>query len=335
MAGDKYQVYNMSHSIFAFIKNILSTSNCCIIYDQLIKFPTEYIGPLDQVKKLIRCNSESAFKNKYFVNISQETLVDLLSMDGLTMEEIGVLHACAKWVDEEIKRLNLKLNRTNKQMVFKPIKNFIRFSEITLDELRNFDQIKDLLSSDELSSLFLHHLNISKFALVCNTTRKRLELRSAYCNKQNKNTLHSIQQYRDAQHYNTQMNFSELSFVFKASKHINIINIGTFLPTKIQGLELSIYDVARGLKLELNYETLHSSSDNLLSIHLIDSVPILSAKDYRFVFKFQSNTIVNSQLSRDTKLISEGKDEPLVCNVTSQANNGYHCLKGIDFYLLS
>lgn len=327
MAGDKYQVYKMSEIMFAYIKNILSTSNCCIVYDQLMKFPSEYVVPLDQVKNIIRYNSQVAFTNKYFINISQKTLVDLLNFDSLSIKEIDVLKSCAKWVDEDIKRLNLESNKTNKRMIFKSIKNFIRFSEITFNELKNFDQIGELLSSDELGSLLLHLLNISKFTIECNTARITLEL-SAYCNRSTN--------ARPPPHVNNSLtNFSEFSLVFRASKCISITNIGTFLSTNIQGLEFSIYEMSKVLngllKVELNYEKLRSS-DNLWSFQFIDSVAIDSTKDYKFIFQFQNSTISSIQLSRDDKMTLKFQDESLVCNLTTAYN---HCLKQVDFYLMS
>lgn len=318
MAGDKYQVYNMNDAMFSFIKHILNPSNCCIIYDQLMKFPTDYVCvPLDQVETIIRCNSASAFKNKHFVKISQDTLLNLLSMDALSIDEIDVLTSCAKWVDEEIKRLNLESNTTNKQTVFEPIKNLIRFSKITFDQLKSCNPIKDLLSRDELCSLFLHLLNVSKFTIECNTARKKVELKSASCKNYQ---LDSYSRY-----------FSELSSIFKASDSIIIKNVYTFLPTHVQDLEFSINDMVNGLKnVELNYEKLHSKSGNCWYFRFIDAVKIDATKDYKFVFKFK-NAAIYSVLSLDTEMIVN--DSSLECKLSS--TDGYHCLKKIDFYQIS
>jgi len=298
-----------------------------------MKFPTEHIVPLDRVRKLICHNSAAAFQNKYFVNISQDTLVDLLSMDALNIKEIDVLKSCGKWIDEEIKRQNLELNQTNKQMVFEPIKNFIKFSEITFDELRRFYSIKDLLSSDELSSLFLHHLNISKFKVECNTKRMRLELRSANCNNVSNHPVVLNHGYTPIM-ATQQRNYSEFSLVFKTSKSIVITSIYTFLPITVRGLELSIYDMAN-VKVEFQYVMKYSQPDNLCYFQFTDSVAIDSTRDYRFVFKFQSTKIMHTQLSRDTTMIQWVKDVSLLFNLTSSVNQGYHCLNKIDFYSIS
>ncbi|KAG4071509.1 hypothetical protein HA402_011663 [Bradysia odoriphaga] len=324
VAGDKYQVYNMNDAMFSFIKDVLNASNCCIIYDQLMKFPSECVCvPVDQVRTMIRHNSRVTFKNEYFVNISQETLVDLLNMDVLSIDEIDVLRSCAKWVDEEIRRLNLESNAATKQKIFKPLKNLIGFSKITLDQLEHFSPIKDLLSSDELNSLFLHHLNISQFVIEYNAARKTLTLKSATCDK---NLRHTYETYED--------DYSEFRPVFNSSGEIFIAQIYTFLYKDIQDLEFSIHDNVSGQKVELNYEKL-PDVDGCWYFRFIDFVKIDAAKDYQFTFKFRYTAISDNELSCDTT-VKIRNASCLKCYLSSLSDsNGYHCLKKIDFYELS
>lgn len=338
MAGDKYLVYKMSDTMFSFIKNVLNLSNCFIIYNQLMKFPTGYACvPLDEVKTIIRYNSASAFMDKHFVNISQETLVDLLSMDVLNIEEIDVLRSCEKWVAEEIKQLNLEPNATNKQMVFKPIKNLIKFSKIPFDQLRNFNPIKDLLSSEELSSLFL---DVSKFTVECNTARKTL--RRASCSKHLNTPGHKYintkfgrafqvsSRYGSGSRTEPHRYFSEFSTVFKASGSIYITHVFTFLQTNVEDLKFSVK--VSGENVEINYEKLRSwtRGDNCWYFRLIDFVKIDATKDYEFAFKFRNTTIAYNKLSRDTTMIVD--DKSLDFNLSSI---GVHCLKRIDFFPIS
>ncbi|XP_037035621.1 BTB/POZ domain-containing protein 6-A-like [Bradysia coprophila] len=319
VAGDKYQVYNMNDAMFSFIKDVLNESNCCIIYDQLMKFPSEYLCvPVDQVRTMIRYNSGVAFNDEYFVDISQETLVDLLNMDALSLDEIDVLRSCAKWVDEEIRRLNLESNAANKQKIFKPFKNLIGFSRITLDQLEHFSPIKDLLSSDELSSLFLHHLNISQLTIECNAARKTLTLKSATCDRKLRDRLASHR--------------SEFRTVFNSSGEIFIAKIYSFLHIEIEDLEFSIHDNVSGQKVELNYEKLRDG-DDCWHFRFIDFVKIDAAKDYTFTFKFQIIPISNCELSCDTTVMI--RNASLLKFYLSLDSFGYHCLKKIDFFELS
>ncbi|XP_037047780.1 BTB/POZ domain-containing protein 3-like [Bradysia coprophila] len=321
MAGDKYQVYNMNDTILSFIKNALNTSNCCIIYDQLMQFPSDYVCvPLDQVKTLIRYNSVLAFKNRHFVDISEATLVDLLSMDALTINEIDVLKSCALWVAEETERQNSQSNVTNKRKVFEPIKNLIRFSKITFDQLRKFNPIKDLLSNDELSSLLLYLLNITNFTIECHTAREKLELKSAFCKK------HSAKDY-----YPSKQCLSELSVVFKSRGSIFVTHVYTFLPKSVEDLEFSI--MLNELNVKLNYEKLLSEDDNCWYFRFIDFVEINMTKTYTFVFNFEITWIPFSSLSRDIAMFVDGT--LLKCNLSRLTNNSHHCLKKIDFYQTS
>ena len=218
--------------------------------------------------------------------------------------------------------MNLEPNAANKQEIFKPIKSFILFSEIALDQLKNFDPIKDLLSSDELSSLLLHHLNVSKFAIECCAARKKLTLRSASCSAGNINHNNLFG------HTQTHRNFSQFSLVFKASSDILITKIYSFLPMTVQDLEFSINPPLNGTKVALNNEKFWFG-DTCWNFRFIDPVKIDATKEYEFVFKFRNRSINYNALSRDTIMITSGSS--LQCNLSS-LTNGYHCLKKIDFY---
>ena len=106
MAADKYIVYHLCDSLLKCIEENLDPANFCLIYDQLIKIQKvkDVKSTLNYVKNLIGQCGQEAFKNKYFTQIDQDTLIDLLKMENLDISEIDALKACAKWVDAEISR---------------------------------------------------------------------------------------------------------------------------------------------------------------------------------------------------------------------------------------
>ncbi|KAG4078576.1 hypothetical protein HA402_002690 [Bradysia odoriphaga] len=330
MAGNKYQVYKMNDKLFSFVNDVLNSSNCCIIYDQLMKLPAESVCvPVDHVKELIRYNSASALKNEQFMNVSLETVLDILNMDTLTVDEIDVLASCADWVAAEIKRQNLEPNAANMQETFKPIKNFIRFSMITIDQLKNFKPIMYLLSSDELNSLFAHYLDLSILTFGCSTARTRPALQSATCGKSQPGNFN----------YNrsTFLSFDTPEFItiFKASSDIFITNVYTFLSTVVQDVKLSISDNVSELELELNCEKLSTPEDNCWYFRFIDFVKIDATKEYKFLIKFDTNMLTSNSLSRNTAMIVQQPSALQIILSGFTHTNGYHCLKKIDFYEMS
>ena len=65
----------------------------------------------------------------------------------------------------------------NKQNVFKPIKEYIKFSDLTLEALEGFSRIQDILTIDELALLFLHLIDKrTPLSINCKTSRKKISL---------------------------------------------------------------------------------------------------------------------------------------------------------------
>lgn len=324
-AGDKYQVYDMNRKIVETMKNVLNTSNCCTVYDQLRNFAHLYPPAqtlIDQVQLMIRYEATMAFKKPNFVSISLEALVDLLMMDALAVDEMDVLQSCTSWVDEEIRRLNLIPNAANKSDIFKPIKTLIRFSKIALNQLRHFGPLKDLLSNDELNSLFLHHGNPAEFVIKCETTRKTLTYDIVYSEKFTTNDPIDEQ-------------FSSFSTKFRATGDIVIDNIFTFLPVNVRDLELSIKDNSNGAQLNLRCDiTLDVTM--CWQIKFCEPLKIDAGREYNFLFKFRRSTISNKNLSCDSQMKFRYPDtsNSLICYLSSVVDS-FHCIRQIDLYKLS
>ena len=146
--------------------------NSILIYEQLSKIGKELV-PLAAVKSMIQTNSKVAFESKNFMQIGQETLIGLLSLDKLNIKEIELLAAVSKWVDSEAQRQGLAVNTENRRKVFEPIKSYILFTSMTPEEIANRKEIVELLTVEERGSLVLHLLNKnSPFIFEPKTSRK-------------------------------------------------------------------------------------------------------------------------------------------------------------------
>ena len=158
-----------------YVKRMMNESNSCLVYEQLIKIQPDN-KLVNQAKRLIQFKTKCGFKSDFFLQIDLNTLLDLLDMD-LCISEIELLKVCANWTHEEVLRLGLEPNSINKQNVFKPIKEYIKFSDLTLEALEGFSQIQDLLTIDELASLFLHLIDKrTPLSINCKTSRKKISL---------------------------------------------------------------------------------------------------------------------------------------------------------------
>lgn len=113
---------------------------------------------LAYVRTVVIKNAKKAFESNYFTQISQETLVSLLSLRELSIDEVDLLDAVSRWVDCEVQRQGLLMSGENRRRVFEPIKNYILFPELTPENVANCKKIAELFAIEEIDPLLLHLL---------------------------------------------------------------------------------------------------------------------------------------------------------------------------------
>ena len=143
-----------------------------LIYDQLLKIEKEVVL-LANVKSMIQKNSKEAFESEHFLQIGQETLIDLLSLDQLNIAEIELLVAVSKWVNSEAQRRGLTVNSENRRKVFEPIKSYILFTTMTPERIADCNEVVELLTPEERGSVLLHQLNKTNALIVEPKTSRR------------------------------------------------------------------------------------------------------------------------------------------------------------------
>ena len=158
MAADKYLLHHFNKAFFGYITTKLTAESCCLIYDQLMKIGEHEELSLASVRTVIIEGSEATFKSDHFTQIDQETLISLLSLDELSIDEFDLLTAVSRWVDCEVQRQGLPANREKRQKVFEPIKSYILFTALTPEKFASCKEITELLTLEERGSLALHFL---------------------------------------------------------------------------------------------------------------------------------------------------------------------------------
>ena len=159
LAADKYLLNHFSKAFFEYIQGRLDEESSCLIYDQLIKIGEREEIPFASVRTMIIEHSQKTLESEHFTQIDQETLISLLSLDQLSVDEINLLVAVSKWIDCEVQRQGLPVNRENRRRVFEPIKGYILFTALTPEKIANHEEIAELFTPDEIGLLFLHLLN--------------------------------------------------------------------------------------------------------------------------------------------------------------------------------
>ena len=317
-AADKYLVDGLNDVLFRYVKQNLDTFNC-LIYDQLIKNQKANPLILDPVKCFIKLNTKQVVENEFFTKIDEDTLLDLLTMDGLSISEIELLKACARWVNEQLLRKGLTSNPENKREIFKPIKNYIKFSDFSFDQMKGFDEIYDLLTVEETASFFAHLLNESRpLSIECKTKRKTINLYSIFSNLSD-----------------SSINLSCFYTSISANQTCFIRMISTSLHKSIDITEMSIEKDKE--KLELSFEK--KVIDDYWCFNFEDGFKMNSYVYYRLYFKL-NETKLPKQVSNNTKLeLKEGETNfvfnfaPVYVSFLCDKDDSYHCIEKIDFYV--
>ena len=166
MVADRYLVEHLKEGLIEHIDSILDPSNCLMIYDQLLKLPEGVEETIkQQVERYVQSKAKSAFDNEYLPNISQKTLINLLSLEWLNLSEIEVLKGCASWIKAETLRNGWAPDSEDKKEICESFKNLILFEKLTIKDLDGLQDLRWFLTADEVSYLFLHLANKANYPL--------------------------------------------------------------------------------------------------------------------------------------------------------------------------
>lgn len=320
-AADKYLVYYFASSLIKQLEKYLYVSNCVIIYDQLMQLDAGN-DLLTKSKTMIELYSAEAFKSKQFEKIGQDTLINLLKFKQLNITEFEILDACSRWVNAEVIRRGLSPTIENKRNVFKPIKPFIKYSDLSLEDLKKCKDTDDLLTYEEIGMLFVHSINSAKpLTIDCQTTRKKLELSVVFVVK---NLLIYVET-------------TEISGFLNVNRKVFIRLIGTYLYIDADRLQLTIFNSSGDELVSYEDGILLRGPMTQCSFVFNELFEVDANKDYRLVFRFiparpgnmgrfdASNNMVLRYLKNDIQIDFKLRFEPL----------RFHIIEKIEFYVPS
>lgn len=305
MAGKMFKIHNWFEATRDYLKNVIKKDNNIFVYDQIIRLKTiDRLMDEKLLNKLRNSIDESSFKNENFKEISEDTLIDILRMNFLQVNEFIVLTSCLNWI-----RSNSRTIRDMKAK-FKLIRRFIRFSEISLKDLQEIKKLDWYLEDDEIGRLYLFLIDrqnrLSPFR--CITSRKIMH------SSQFLETCFSSLPYGEY--------VTSFTVPLSADKNIFIKSIATMLPKSLKKLrfELSL----EGELLDCNVTKIFKWGE--LDLVFNNDLPIRSGFKYNLEFHFEPIYITNIRMSRQktSKLDTE------LAKIKFKLHS-LHCIKKIDF----
>ena len=310
MAADKYLLHGFSKAFFDYVKDNLNAECSCLIYDQLMKIGEREEISLASVRTTIIEGKETPFQSDYYLEIDQETLISLLSLDELRVAEIDLLTAVSKWVDCEVQREGLPMNHENRRKVFEPIKGYIVFSALTLDQIANCKEVAELLTKEERGALALHLLDKSNSLMVEQKTKRKAG--TGVCTVLASDPLV------------VGTNSFKREITLSVNQKVSIRTIYTTYPQRAANLSVLIRDPAGALP---NLKIKRSVKNGKLCLSFAPPLAI-EVVNSSYTFQITGHDVLcnEDQLSRQRQL---KYDESVTFDLSD-----YHCVIGLEFRLI-
>ena len=313
LAGDKYLVYHLNENLLKHIKKEANESNCCLIYDQLLKIKKEE-STLNNIRGLIEMYG--LFSNEDFLKIDQCTLIDILKMNSMNANEIDVLIACCKWVDLEVDLQMLEPTIENKQKTFTSLKFFISFTNMKAEEVGKFVDLKNFLNNEEIVSLFFHLFNKMEPLIIENKI-----LRS-------KSKIYSSSNYSvNDNSYPTNISCKEIKL--NANQRVFITSLETTFASDRSNVSLKAFE--NDTLLDLKYEIIFI--ENKLCFKFLNCFRVNEEIDYKLVFRFDSYKPCQLEFNKIRTFQLREDDYFFEFKLNDSSN--YHCIKKINFCIPS
>ena len=312
LAADKYLLHHFSKAFYDYIQGKLNAESGCLIYDQLIKIGQREEISLASVRTWIIEESEVTFQSNQFTQIDQETLISLLSLNQLRIDEVDLLAAVSKWVDCELQRRSLPVNRENRRRVFEPIKGYILFTALTPETFASCKEIAELLTFEERGSLALYLLAKDNPSMVELKTPRKAG--SSTCSVFVVDTR-----------YVGQFVYSEAPRL-TVNRGVSIRTVFTTYSLRAQHLSLKILD-SKGVDLGLKIESV--VQDGRLCFSFNPPFVMKPNSEYTFEVIGDGKSTTEDHLSYQRQLSYKGS-VVFVLNTSPYEN---HCIRGLEFYL--
>jgi len=319
-AADKYMVYDMADRLMNRFKSDYDFENALLFYDQLLRFEEKehFEVLMNEVKFVIQSCGDQILKNDQILDINQTTLLNVLMFESLNISEFDILKAVSRWTTAECLRSCLKVNPTNKRNIFKPFKRLIDWSLITVEQLREFNTIEELLTFEEVASLFVYLLDQSKkFVLNTDIHRKLFKYHE---------TLSQGAISWDVSKYTE----SEFAILLNVNKSIILSKIHTFIPESVKNFRFTIFEN----EIDLEIENYFSNEDKMVVVEFEEDPHIDKGKDYKLVFTFDAMKFSpeTDKLSSNNKIEHRIDDDCFIFNLNFDRLS---CIEKFTFFISS
>uniref|UniRef100_H2Z3Z8 BTB domain-containing protein n=1 Tax=Ciona savignyi TaxID=51511 RepID=H2Z3Z8_CIOSA len=170
-ASKKYIVPYLAQACVEFLETSLSYKNACILLSQSCLF--EDADLTHRCWEVIDAQTELSLCADGFTDVDIKTLKAIISRESLSVNELVVFDAADRWAEAECLRKDVEPSGINKREMLGDALFLIRIPTMLLQEFADGPAMSDLLTKEEIISIFVWYSATKKPELTYPTERRR------------------------------------------------------------------------------------------------------------------------------------------------------------------
>ncbi|XP_041360436.1 BTB/POZ domain-containing protein 2-like [Gigantopelta aegis] len=167
----KYNIVKLRDQCLIFLNAAMTVENMFVLLEQAKMFDEKWL--IEKVMEFIDENGASLVKSPGFLDLSRESVVDIIKSDDLEIEEVDVFHVVNNWAEHQCQKQAIAVTPEAKREVLGPVMELIRFSALPLEFIVDVVDASGLLTPIEQLGVLQHSICPDKKpGLFC--TKKRI-----------------------------------------------------------------------------------------------------------------------------------------------------------------
>ena len=169
----KYILPSLTEKCVYFLWENLNAENVLDVLEQATRFDEKELEK--RCWKVIKSKTDEVVSSDSFINISHETLTELLKQDILRIQEADLFQAVLKWIDFQCSGKDLKPTMKNRRSVIGEAIYDFRFLAMSHEEFIQHVSKSNLLTADEMISIHEKFSGFDSPALKWKLTKRNSE----------------------------------------------------------------------------------------------------------------------------------------------------------------
>ncbi|XP_041347134.1 BTB/POZ domain-containing protein 6-like [Gigantopelta aegis] len=155
----KYNTVNLQHQCLRFLNTSMTPENVCVILEQAKVFDEK---PLyEKAMEFINENGTSVLKSPGFLDLSRESVLDVVKSDDLVIDEEDVFHAVNTWAERQCQKQGTAVTPEAKRQALGLVVKHVRFTSLSQEFVVKTVDSSGVLTLPEQLGIF-HHYIITK-----------------------------------------------------------------------------------------------------------------------------------------------------------------------------